>query len=124
MERTGARSCGHQNLAASTASEAGVVGASLQRELLDGVDAGNVKQRAIRAAVVDVRAVHRPVISRSACAVDGDGRITVNSAKARLIAEQVHNAWLQRHQLLKVAIDQLQLAHLRSRDGSGLGADA
>src|SRR5271156_518777 len=102
MERTGARSCGHQNLAASTASEAGVVGASLQRELLDGVDAGNVQERAIRAAVIDVRAVHRPVIGGGSCAVDGDRRVTINPAKPGLIAKQVHNAWLQRHQLLKV----------------------
>src|ERR1700753_4252938 len=122
MELTGAGAGCHQNLAAATASEAGVVGASFEREFLDSVDAGNVEQRGIRTAVVDVRSVHRPVIGRGARAVDGDRRVAVNIAKPGLIAEQVNNARLQRNQLLKVAIDQLQLTQLRSRYSSGLGA--
>src|SRR5580698_6648952 len=122
MKCAGAGPGGYQYLAASAASEAGIVGASLEREFLNSVDAGNVEQRGIRTAVVDVRSVHRPVIGRGARAVDGDRRVAVNPAKARLIAEQVHNARLQRNQLLKVAIHQLQLTQLRSRDSSGLGA--
>src|ERR1700748_1636317 len=109
---------GYPYLTAAAPSEAGVVGASLEREFLNSVDAGNVEQCGIRTTVVDVRSVHRPVIGRGARAVYGDRRVAVNPAKAGLIAEQVHNARLQRNQLLKVAIHQLQLTQLCSRDSS------
>src|ERR1700683_547099 len=109
MERAGAGPGRYQHLAASAASETRVVGASFQRELLDGVDAGNVEERAVGAAVVDVRTVYRPVIGRQPRAINGDRRDAVDPAKAGLIAEQVYNARLQRNQLLEVTIDQRQL---------------
>jgi hypothetical protein len=97
VEGAGAGACGDQDLATTAASEAGVVGTALQGEFLDGIDAGNIEQRGVRAAVVDIRAIDRPVVGGGACAIDGDGRDAVDSAKARLIAKQVDNAGLQRN---------------------------
>ena len=85
--------CDH-DLATAAAPEGCVVVAALQGELLDGVDAWRVQQSPIGAAIVDVGAVHRPVVGAHARTVDRNRGIARQS-KSWFIAQLIGDAGLQ-----------------------------
>ena len=72
MELVRSRLGRDDDLAPAAASERRIVVAALQRELLDGIDAGCVQQGSVGTAVVDVGAVHGPVVRAGTRAIDRD----------------------------------------------------
>src|SRR5271170_2337495 len=94
VELVGSGLGGDHNLAAATAPEGRIVVATRQGELLDGVNARRVQQSRIGAAVIDVGAVHGPVVSGRARAVDGN-RTVAGQTKSRFIAQLVGDSGLE-----------------------------
>ena len=70
MKLVGARLRLDDNLPAATTPKGGVIVAAFQREFLDRVDARRIEQRAVRPTIVDVGAVHRPVVGPGSRAIN------------------------------------------------------